>query len=94
MERTLKENNLKYFKSEKFSKGVFVKIKSKIEELYLIEKGRVALVVSAPKNEERLRSALEWAQAPKAKEKKQNEKTAQKRKAKDENADIKGKQKE
>jgi len=60
MDRTLKENNLKYFKSEKFSKGdVIVNLKSKIEELYLIEKGRVALVVSAPKQEERLRSPLE-----------------------------------
>jgi len=40
----------------------------------------------APKKEERLRSALEMTKAPEAKEKKQRQKkTAQKRKAKDEN---------
>jgi len=39
-----------------------------------------------PNKEERLRSALEMIQAPEAKKKKQKEKTAQKRKAKDENS--------
>ena len=46
MDRSHKENNLKYFKSEKFSKGsVLINIKAKIEELYLIEKGKLALVI-------------------------------------------------
>jgi len=62
MDRTLKENNLKYFKSEKFSKGdVIVNLKSKIEELYLIEKGRVALVVPNDYNKKYARKFLVFA---------------------------------
>ena len=46
MDRSHKEHNLKYFKSEKFVKGsVVINIKAKIEELYIIEKGKLALVI-------------------------------------------------
>jgi CRP-like cAMP-binding protein len=44
MDRSSKEEFLTYFKQEKFTKGtVMVNLKSKIEEIYLIQSGKVAL---------------------------------------------------
>jgi len=44
MDRSSKEEFLTYFKQEKFTKGtVMVNIKSKIEEIYLIQTGKIAL---------------------------------------------------
>jgi CRP-like cAMP-binding protein len=47
MDRSSKEEFLTYFKQEKFTKGtVMVNLKSKIEEIYLIQSGKVALCAS------------------------------------------------